>query len=114
MMATPAPRKRKSTAKKTRPAPRVIVLYLVYAVLFVAVAFYTALHLVFYGFSGEPVGIDLGIGLILPLVWAIGLLRTVKLRARPAAALAWGYTVVALLVIALILDTVRFQPILGS
>ena len=114
MMAKPAASKKKTTAKNTRPAARVVVLYLVFAVLFVPVAFYTVLHLVFFGFAGGPVGIDLGIALVLPLAWAIGLLRTVKLRARPTAALAWGYTVVALLVIALIADTVRFQPILGS
>jgi hypothetical protein len=42
------------------------------------------------------------------------MLRTVKLRATPRASLAWGYSVIAVLVIALVVDTVRFQPILGS
>jgi hypothetical protein len=117
-MAKPAASRTASKAKATtataRPTRAVVVLYLVFAVVFVVVAFYTTLHLVFYGFSGEAVGIDLGAGLLLPLVWAIGLLRTVKLRATPRAALAWGYSVIAVLVIALVVDTVRFQPILGS
>jgi hypothetical protein len=106
--------KAKAPAKPARPVKSVIVLYLVFAVVFVVVAFYTALHLVFYGFSGEPIGIDLGAALLLPLVWAIGLLRTVKLRATPVAALTWGYSVIGVLVVALVVDTVRFQPILGS
>lgn len=117
-MAKPAASRSTSTAKATTRAPRttaaVIVLYLVFAVVFAAVAFYTALHLVFFGFSGEPIGIDLGAALLLPLAWAIGLLRTVKLRAHPVSALTWGYSVVGVLVIALIVDTVRFQPILGG
>jgi len=101
----------KATSKPARLTKRVVVLYLVFAVVFAGVAFYTALHLVFYGFAGGPVGIDLGAGLLLPLAWAVGLLRTVKLRATPAAALVWGYSVIGVLIAALIVDTVHFQPI---
>ena len=104
----------KTPAKPARTSGAVVVLYLVYAVVFVVVAFYTVLHLVFYGFSGEAIGIDLAAGLLLPLVWAIGLLRTVKLRANRVAALSWGYSVIGVLVIALVVDTVRFQPILAG
>jgi len=104
----------KPSAKPTKTTGAVIGLYVVFAVAFVIVTFYTTLHLVFYGFSGEPIGIDLGAALLLPLAWAIGLLRTVKLRANPIAALTWGYSVIGVLVVALIVDTVRFQPILAG
>jgi hypothetical protein len=117
-MAKPAASRSKSrakaSAKPARPTRAVVALFAVFALVFVVVAFYTALHLVFYGFSGEAIGIDLGAALLLPLAWAIGLLRTVKLRANPIAALTWGYSVIGVLVIALVVDTVRFQPILGS
>jgi hypothetical protein len=91
-----------------------VVLYLVYAVVFAVVAFFTVLHLVFFGFTGDPVGIDLAAALLLPLVWAIGLLRTVKLRATPNSALAWGYSVIGVLVIALIVDVFWFQPVFSG
>ncbi|GAB3606300.1 hypothetical protein GCM10027413_17090 [Conyzicola nivalis] len=104
----------KASTKRARPTRAIVILYLVYAIVFVGVAFYTVLHLVFFGFSGDPVGIDLGAALLLPLVWIVGLLRTVKLRDRPTAALTWGYSVIALLVIALIVDTFWFQPILAG
>jgi len=106
--------KAKAKAAQKKTALAVVVLYLVFAVLFVAVAFYTALHLVFFGFSGEAIGIDLAAGLLLPLAWAIALLRTVRLRATPVSALIWGYSSIAVIVIALIVDTVRFQPILAG
>jgi len=89
-------------------------MYALFAVVFVGVVSYTVLHLVFFGFTGEPVGIDLGIAFVLPLVWIVGLLRAVRLRARPTASLAWGYGTIALLVIALALDTVRFGPIFNG
>jgi len=106
--------KAKAPVKPARPTKAVIALFVVYAIVFVAVAFYTALHLVFYGFTGEAIGIDLGAALLLPLVWAIGLLRTVKLRADRIAALTWGYSVIGVLVLALVFDTVRFQPIFSG
>lgn len=89
-------------------------MYLVFAVVFAVVAFYTVLHLVFFGFTGEPVGVDLGIALVLPLVWIVGLLQAVRLRASPKTALAWGYGTIAVLVVALAVDTVRFAPIFGG
>jgi len=115
MMPKPAASrtKPKGTAAR-RVSPPLIALYLVYAVVFAVVAFYTALHLVFYGFAGGPIGIDLAAGLLLPLVWVIGLLRTVKLRSKRTAALIWGYSVIGVLVVALVVDTVRFQPIFSG
>ena len=89
-------------------------MYALFAVVFVGVVSYTVLHLVFFGFTGEPVGIDLGIAFVLPLVWIVGLLRAVRLRARPTASFAWGYGTIALLAIALALDTVRFGPIFNG
>ena len=89
-------------------------MYLAFAVVFVGVAFYTVLHLVFFGFTGEPVGIDLRLALLLPLVWAVGLLVSIRLRASRTTALAWGYGTLAVLVIALAFDTVRFGPIFSG
>ena len=117
MMPKPAASRKKPTGKATATPSLslpIVVLYLVYALVFVVVAFYTALHLVFYGFAGEAIGIDLAAGLLLPLIWAIGLLRTVKLRADRVAALTWGYAVIGVLVVALVVDTVRFQPIFAG
>jgi len=117
-MAKPATSRTRQTAqakkKSGRPPVALVVLYLVYVVAFAAVAFFTVLHLVFFGFTGDPVGIDLGAALLLPLVWAIGLLRTVKLRATPTAALAWGYSVIGVLVVALVVDVFWFQPVFSG
>lgn len=116
-MAKPAASRtgsRKRAQRTQKPTLALVVLYLVFALVFIVVVFYTVLHLVFFGFSGEPVGIDLGAAFLLPLAWAIGILRTVKLRATPVSALFWGYSVIGVLVIALVLDTVRFQPILAG
>ena len=111
-------------AQKARPRAKqdstgrrkiaIVAMYALFAVVFAVVVFYTVLHLVFFGFTGEPVGIDLGIAFVLPLVWIVGLLRAVKLRARPVASMAWGYGTIAVLVIALALDTVRFGPIFNG
>lgn len=98
----------------TRRKIAIVVMYALFALVFAAVVFYTALHLVFYGFTGEAVGIDLGIALVLPLVWIVGLLRTVKLRATPTKSLAWGYGTIVVLVVALLLDTIRFGPIFNG
>jgi hypothetical protein len=118
IMATPAASRTRTSAtaskKRTRPTKALVILYLVYAVVFVGVAFYTVLHLVFFGFSGGPVGIDLGAALLLPLAWIVGLLRTIKLRDRPQAAIVWGYSVIAVLLVALVVDTIWFQPILAG
>lgn len=89
-------------------------MYVLFALVFAVVAFYTALHLVFFGFTGQAVGIDLGIALLLPLAWIVGLLRAIKVRANTTASLAWGYGTIVLLVIALALDTVRFGPIFNG
>ncbi|GAB2447468.1 hypothetical protein GCM10027029_01400 [Conyzicola lurida] len=87
-------------------------MYLAFVLVFVVMAFYTVLHLVFFGFSGEPVGIDFGLALVLPLLWIVGLLRAVATRARPAVSLAWGIAFIVLVVAVLAFDTVRFTPIL--
>ena len=89
-------------------------MYLAFAVVFVGGAFYTVLHLVFFGFTGEPVGIDLGLAFLLPLVWAVGLLVSIRQRKSRTTALAWGYGTLAVLVIALALDTLRFGPIFSG
>jgi hypothetical protein len=89
-----------------------LALYLAYAVVLVVVGFYTVLHLVFFGFTGEPVGIDFALALVLPLLWIVGLLRAVALRATPRSALVWGWVVLAVVVAILVADTVRFTPIL--
>ena len=107
MMARPA-------ASTRRPPLAFIGLYFAFAVVFVVVAFYTVLHLVFFGFTGEPVGIDLGLALVLPLVWMIGLLMSVRLRKTPKSAFAWGYITLAVLVVVLVFDTVRFGPIFSG
>jgi hypothetical protein len=88
-----------------------LALYAAYALVFVVVAFYTVLHLVFFGFTGEPVGIDLGLALVLPLLWIIGLLRAGALRATPRTAQLWGWIVLGIVVVILVFDTVRFSPI---
>jgi hypothetical protein len=88
-----------------------LALYVAYALVFLVVAFYTVLHLVFFGFTGEPVGIDLGLALVLPLLWIIGLLRAVALRATPRPALFWGGIVLVVVIAILAFDTVRFAPI---
>jgi Na+/alanine symporter len=105
-------RAKQNTTGKRRIA--IVAMYALFALVFAVVVFYTVLHLVFFGFTGEPVGIDLGLALVLPLVWIVGLLRAVKLRARPVASMAWGYGTIAVLVIALALDTVRFGPIFNG
>jgi hypothetical protein len=120
---TQSPAKRSAPRAATRPAkkpaprqnrttPAAVVMYLVFALVFVVMAFYTVLHLVFFGFSGEPVGIDFGLGLLLPLLWIVGLLRAVATRAQPAVSLAWGITFLVLVGAVLAFDTVRFTPIL--
>ena len=128
MMAKPAASTRRPPAATRRPAASArrpaaaarrlplpfIGLYFAFAVVFAAVAFYTVLHLVFFGFTGEPVGIDLGLAFALPLVWAIGLLVSIRLRKTPASALAWGYCTLAVLVVVLAFDTVRFGPIFSG
>ena len=89
-------------------------MYFAFAVVFVVVAFYTVLHLVFFGFTGEAVGVDLGLALVLPLVWIAGLLVSIRLRKSRASALAWGYCTLAVLVVVLAFDTVRFGPIFSG
>jgi hypothetical protein len=87
-------------------------MYAALALVFVVVAFYTLLHLVFFGFSGEAVGVDFALALVLPLIWIVGLLRAIVTRAKPVVSLAWGFGTVAVLVVILAFDTVRFTPIL--
>lgn len=109
--ATPARR----PAGSARRLPLAFIgLYFAFAVVFAVVAFYTVLHLVFFGFTGEPVGIDLGLAFVLPLVWAIGLLVSIRLRKSRTSALAWGYCTLAVLVVVLAFDTVRFGPIFSG
>jgi hypothetical protein len=109
-MTKPQPKRRKKP-EPARAASAVIVLYAAYAVVFVFVAFYTLLHLVFFGFNGDPVGVDLGLALVLPLLWIVGLLRAVALRETPGRARFWGYLVLVLVVVLLAFDTARFAPI---
>ena len=110
--STRAPARRPAAKAAPRVSPAVVVMYLVFALVFVVMAFYTVLHLVFFGFSGEPVGIDFGLALLLPLLWIVGLLRAIVTRATPAVSLAWGITFLVLVVGVLAFDTVRFAPIL--
>jgi hypothetical protein len=98
--------KRRAKPKRTPVSRAIVTLYVAYAVVFVVMAFYTLLHLVFFGFNGDPVGIDLGLGLVLPLLWIVGLLR-----ATPRSAQFWGYLVLVVVVALLVFDTVRFAPI---
>jgi hypothetical protein len=103
--------KRRAKPKRTPVSRAIVTLYVAYAVVFVVMAFYTLLHLVFFGFNGDPVGIDLGLGLVLPLLWIVGLLRAVALRETPRSAQFWGYLVLVVEVALLVFDTVRFAPI---
>ena len=89
-------------------------MYFAYAIVFAVVAFYTVLHLVFLGFTGEPVGVDEGLAFIIPLLWISGLLTAIRLRANRTRSLFWGFGLLLLLVILLSFDTVRFQPIFSS
>ncbi|MCU1544649.1 MAG: hypothetical protein JWM50_2514 [Microbacteriaceae bacterium] len=109
-MTKPAPKRRRKPTR-TPVDTAVVVLYAAYAVVFVFVVFYTLLHLVFFGFNGDPVGVDLGLGLVLPLLWIVGLLRAIALRATPRRAQFWGFLVLAVVVVLLAFDTARFAPI---
>jgi hypothetical protein len=99
-----------SRARASRRGPWVA-MYLCFALILVPVVFYTALHLVFFGFTGEPVIVDLALGFVLPFLWIVGLLGTVRLRASAAQALTCGFATLVVISVLLILDTVRFQPI---
>jgi hypothetical protein len=86
-------------------------MYVCFAVILVPVVFYTALHLVFFGFTGEPIIVDLALAFLLPFLWIVGLLGTVRLRATAVKALTCGFVTLVIIGGLLAVDTVRFQPI---
>jgi hypothetical protein len=105
----------RAQAKKQQPgAWPVFWMYAAYALVFVIVAVYTFVHLVFYGFSGEPIGVDLLLGLVLPLTWILGLLFAIGNRKRRLTSLRVGWSFLIVLVIILIGDSVRFAPLFAS